>query len=302
MIETEVKDMEYTPLKMERVIKIEKLYSLHYFQFAAGYIFPGEKHNFWEMVYIDRGEADIGAGRQVVRLRQGQAIFHRPNEFHSIWANSATGPNIMVLSFGCTGNILRTLAGQALTLDAQMRGILRQLIAEGQECFGKVLDISGQRVLTPVENAPLGSQQMILLLLEQILLLLLRQAREGQEAGKQEAPHLTEERNAADITNQLTALMREHLDGSLSFEEICRQSGLSQTALKACFRRYNRMGVMEYYQRLRIEEARRLLREGRLNVTQTAEALGYSSIHAFSRQFKRLMGVTPLSYLRTIKE
>ena len=267
MIETEVKDMEYTPLKMERVIKIEKLYSLHYFQFAAGYIFPGEKHNFWEMVYIDRGEADIGAGRQVVRLRQGQAIFHRPNEFHSIWANSATGPNIMVLSFGCTGNILRPLAGQALTLDAQMRGILRQLIAEGQ-----------------------------------VLLLLLRQAREGQEAGKQEAPHLTEERNAADITNQLTALMREHLDGSLSFEEICRQSGLSQTALKACFRRYNRMGVMEYYQRLRIEEARRLLREGRLNVTQTAEALGYSSIHAFSRQFKRLMGVTPLSYLRTIKE
>ena len=96
--------------------------------------------------------------------------------------------------------------------------------------------------------------------------------------------------------------MREHLDGSLSFEEICRRSGLSQTALKACFRRYNRMGVMEYYQRLRIEEARRLLREGRLNVTQTAEKLGYSSIHAFSRQFKRLMGVTPLNYLRTIRE
>lgn len=294
--------MEYAPLKMERIFRIEKLYSLHYFQFAAGYIFPGEKHNFWEMVYIDRGEADIGAGKQVIRLRQGQAIFHRPNEFHSIWANSATGPNIMVLSFGCSGNALRPLAGQALTLDAQTRGILRQLIAEGQACFGKVLDISGQRVLTPRENAPIGSQQMIVLLLEQILLLLLRQARGGQETVKQEAPHLTEERNAADITNQLTGLMREHLDGSLSFEEICRKSGLSQTALKACFRRYNRMGVMEYYQRLRIEEARRLLRAGRLNVTQTAEALGYSSIHAFSRQFKRLMGVTPLSYLRTIKE
>ena len=294
--------MEYTPLKTERVLRIEKLYSLHYFQFAAGYIFPGEKHNFWEMVYIDRGEADIGAGRQVIRLRQGQAIFHRPNEFHSIWANSATGPNIMVLSFGCTGNALRSLSGQALTLDAQMRGLLRQLIAEGQQCFGPVLDISGQRMLTPVENAPLGSQQMIALLLEQILILMLRQAHDGQPVSPQEAPHLTEERNAADLTNLLTALMREHLDGSLSFEEICRHSGLSRTALKATFSKYNRMGVMEYYQRLRIEEARRLLREGRLNVTQTAEALGYSSIHAFSRQFKRLMGVTPLSYLRTIRE
>lgn len=294
--------MEYTPLKMERLLRIEKLYSLHYFQFAAGYIFPGEKHNFWEMVYIDRGEADIGAGKQVIRLRQGQMIFHRPNEFHSIWANSATGPNIMVLSFGCTWGALKTLSGRALTLDAHMRGLLRQLIAEGKQCFGPVLDISGQRALTPIESAPAGSQQMIALLLEQILLLLFRQTQEGQEAPKQEAPHLTDEQNAADLTNQLTGLMREHLDGSLSFEEICRQSGLSQTALKACFRRYNRMGVMEYYQRLRIEEARRLLREGRLNVTQTAEALGYSSIHAFSRQFKRLMGVTPLNYLRTIRE
>lgn len=292
--------MEYTPLNVERVLRINKLYSLHYFQFAAGYIFSGEKHNFWELVYIDRGEADIGAGNQVIRLRQGQAILHHPNEFHSIWANSATGPNIMVLSFGCTSPLLRSLTGRALTLDRQMRGLLRQLIAEGKMCFGSMLDISGQRTLMPIKDEPLGGQQMLVLLLEQILILMLRQADNGEELTPQEVHHLTDEQNAADLTNQLTALMREHLDGSLSFEEICRHSGLSPTALKACFRRYNKMGVMEYYQRLRIEEARRLLREGRLNVTQTAEALGYSSIHAFSRQFKRLMGITPLNYLRTI--
>lgn len=293
--------MEYIPLKIERSVRVDKLYSLHYFQFAAGYIFPGEQHNFWEMVYIDRGEADIGAGRQVVRLRQGQAFFHRPNEFHSIWANSATGPNIMVLSFGAAGHALRSLAGHALTLDAQMRGLLRQLISEGRACFGPVLDISEQRVLTPNADAPAGSQQMIVLLLEQILLLLLRQAQTGQLPPLQQAPQLTDEHSADELTGQLAALMREHLDGSLSFEEICRHSGLSQTTLKARFRRFNGMGVMEYYQRLRVEEAQRLLREGRLNVTQTAEALGYSSIHAFSRKFKQLLGVTPLGYLRSIR-
>lgn len=294
--------MEYTPLKIEKTLKIDKLYSLHYFQFAAGYIFPGERHNFWEMVYIDRGEADIGAGDQTIRVRQGQAILHRPNEFHRIWANSATGPNIMVLSFGSAGPTLKALTGRALTLNAQMRGLLRQLISEGKQCFGPVLDISSQQTIVPMENAPIGSQQMIGLLLTQILILLLRQAQEGEEQPAPKTTHLTEEQNAADLTNQLTALMREHLDGSLSFDQICRQSGLSRTALKASFRRYNQMGVMEYYQRLRIEEARRLLREGRLNVTQTAERLGYSSVHAFSRQFKRLMGVTPLGYLRTIRE
>ena len=64
--------MNYEPLKIERPLRVGRLYSLHYFQFAAGYIFPGESHDFWEMVYIDRGEADIGAGEEIVRLREGR--------------------------------------------------------------------------------------------------------------------------------------------------------------------------------------------------------------------------------------
>ena len=51
--------MEYRPLTLSSLIAIRRLYSFHYFQFASGYLFPGEKHDFWEMVYIDRGEADL---------------------------------------------------------------------------------------------------------------------------------------------------------------------------------------------------------------------------------------------------
>ena len=89
----------YLPLKLEHDLNIRRLYSLHYFQFAAGYIFPGEKHNFWEMVYIDQGEADIGADNNIYRLVQGMVIFHKPNEFHNIWADRGNGPNIVVISF-----------------------------------------------------------------------------------------------------------------------------------------------------------------------------------------------------------
>ena len=96
--------------------------------------------------------------------------------------------------------------------------------------------------------------------------------------------------------------MREHPDGSLTFEALCRHSGLCATALKSAFRRVNGMGVMEYYRRLRLEEARRLLREGRYNVTQTAEKLGYSSVNAFSRQFRALLGVTPTGYLKSVRK
>jgi AraC-like DNA-binding protein len=58
---------------------------------------------------------------------------------------------------------------------------------------------------------------------------------------------------------------------------------------------------MEYYRRLRIEEARRRLRAGDMNIAQVADALGYSSPAAFSRQFKHQMKMTPREYLCTIR-
>lgn len=290
--------MEYTPLKIDRMLKIDRLYSLHYFQFAAGYIFPGEKHNFWEMVYIDRGEADIGAGEKLVRLSQGQVIFHEPNEFHSIWAASREGSNILVVSFECLSPAMEHFRQRIFTLSAAQRRLLMNLVREGQELFGPILDISGQLTPTPRPDAPAGSRQMVALLLTQFLILLLR---EHEDAAPRETVRLTEGEQAAEVIAQLTALMRAHPDGRLRFSDICRASGWGQTALKECFRRYQHMSVMACYRRIRIEEARRLLREGRLNVSQVAEALGYSSVQYFSAQFKRELGMSPMEYLRTVR-
>ena len=57
---------------------------------------------------------------------------------------------------------------------------------------------------------------------------------------------------------------------------------------------------MAYYQRLRIQESRRLLRQGRMSVSRVAAELGYSSPQAFSRQFKRVTGVCPTEYLTMV--
>ena len=296
--------MNYEPLKIERPLRVGRLYSLHYFQFAAGYIFPGEAHDFWEMVYIDRGEADIGAGDEVVRLREGQVFFHRPGEFHTILAGS-TGPNIMVLSFDGSLSPLRPLAHRVLPVAAPEKAILRQIIQEGEACFGPVLDISDQHRLIPLEGAPFAACQLIETYLTQLIILLVRgesRAQARMNAVKSAQQPLTGEEDASALTLRLAALMREHPDGSLTFEVLCRSSGLCATALKSAFRRVNGMGVMEYYRRLRLEEARRLLREGRYNVTQTAEKLGYSSVNAFSRQFRALLGVTPTGYLKSVRK
>ena len=48
---------------------------------------------------------------------------------------------------------------------------------------------------------------------------------------------------------------------------------------------------------LRIEKAKELLLYSDKNITQVAEELGYNSIHHFSSQFKRVVGLSPKSYV-----
>ena len=47
--------------------------------------------------------------------------------------------------------------------------------------------------------------------------------------------------------------------------------------------------------------AKQLIRENDMNFTLISEFLGYSSIHYFSRQFKKICGMTPSEYASSIK-
>ena len=49
------------------------------------------------------------------------------------------------------------------------------------------------------------------------------------------------------------------------------------------------------------ELAKELIREKNMNFTQIADYLGYTSIHYFSRQFKKIAGMTPSEYASSIK-
>jgi AraC-like DNA-binding protein len=289
---------EYRMLKPDHTFVIGGLYSLHYFQFASGYVFSGEKHNFWELVYIDQGEAEIGAGKDVQQLYQGQLLFHKPNEFHSIWANYARGTNIFVISFACSSAAIRAFRGSQFTLLPAQRRLLSQLIALGQRVFGPVLDVSSQKQLVPQPGAPRGGVQLITVYLTQLLIDLLNTR---QTVASSPRPPRVKEEDFAAVFERTRELMSTRLDGTLRFAQVCRDVGISATVFKERFKRYSGVTVMDFYRRLRIEEARRLLREGQQNVTQIADTLGYSSTAAFSRQFKRMMRLTPGEYLRSIQ-
>ena len=57
----------------------------------------------------------------------------------------------------------------------------------------------------------------------------------------------------------------------------------------------------EYIRRVKLQESKRMIREGKWNFTEISEILQYSTVHHFSRQFKEKFGITPSEYAKSVK-
>lgn len=291
--------MNYVKTILNEDIIIKKIVTVHYFEYAKDYIFEGEKHNFWEFVYVDKGEVEVMAESLGYRLKQGEMIFHKPNEFHNIWANGKVAPNIVVISFECKSLSMNFFESKILSVSDNERDIIARIIKEAQEAYISPLDIIDQKKLEKSSISSFGSEQLIKIYLEQLLINLIRSGNSKKKEAKLSSS--VKERSDEDMTKKIKHFLEENVTANISFDTVCRFSSLSRTSLKVLFKEKTGMSVMEYYGKLKIEEAKRLIREGSDNFTQVANNLSFGSIHYFSRYFKKATGMTPSQYATSVK-
>jgi AraC-like DNA-binding protein len=87
-----------------------------------------------------------------------------------------------------------------------------------------------------------------------------------------------------------------HFAERLERNRLAERVDLSPTHLTHLFRRLTGRSPMEYQLHLRMQEARRLLREGVYKVREIARRVGYDDPYHFSRAFRKHVGYSPRSY------
>lgn len=94
------------------------------------------------------------------------------------------------------------------------------------------------------------------------------------------------------LTASVSALMEQTLDNPLSVADLARRAGLSPRTLQSRFR--DRLGTtpQAHYLALRLSEARRLVEQTDMPLTDIALATGFGSAASFSRAFRAAFGQT----------
>lgn len=94
------------------------------------------------------------------------------------------------------------------------------------------------------------------------------------------------------------AFIHEHYGESISREDIASFVGVSARHLTRCFHQEMGISPITYLNRYRVKQAKQLLQAGEQNITQIAEAVGFSSSSYFTDAFRREMGMSPRDYQR----
>ena len=87
----------------------------------------------------------------------------------------------------------------------------------------------------------------------------------------------------------------------VTIENLMKYSGLNRMGVNRLFKQNYGVSPIQYFIRLKIELAKKYIREDNYNISQVSEILGYSSVHYFSLQFKKTTGMSPTEYSTSIK-
>lgn len=296
--------MGYNGIEFKNSITIGKIFSIHYFEYMSDFTFEGESHNFWEFICVDKGEVGITAGSSYTVLKKGEIAFHEPNEFHNVTATGSIAPNLVVISFECSDEAMDFFRKRILKIDETARNILANIIMEARQCYDCRLDDPYLQNMPLKPEVSFGAGQMIKNYLEQFLIHMIRRYSQPVVLSKRPASltlKTTKSKSDEEVFNRIVDYLESNITTHVTIEQICRDNLIGRSQLQKIFKDRCNLGIIEYFSHMKINAAKELIRTNRMNFTQVSEHLGYTSIHYFSRQFKKLTGMTPSEYASSIK-
>ena len=289
----------YFKHKPENLINITKIVTVNHFEFEKNFIFGGESHDFWEIVYADKESLICTADSRVIELKEGELLFHKPGEFHSLAANGLSSPSVYILSFVCRSAAMKFFEGKKLAPNKNFAKYIYSIFEEGARTFAIPFSDPKQKKMALAEMPSLGGGQIIKNYLEIFLINLLRFYTETESGNE---IFLPKNKLSSKPVDEVMRILKSRVFEPLTIDEICAETSYGRAYLFRVFKAETGKSIIEYFIELKMEAAKRLLLEDKLSIKDIATELSFSEPNYFTKTFKRVTGMTPSVYKKRAKQ
>ncbi len=278
---------KYHKCIIPKLIRLSALVAFHNNIYRSGFSSSGEMHNFWEIMCIINGTAEIVCEDNVYILKGGQAFVHKPMNFHTIKPAGNTPIQSLVICFHA--DAMPNFNRRIFKLSPDTADALQKLCRQGKTIFNYA-DNSGEP-LSIIEGKNFEAS-MFLSALEYHIHCIFN---DTSEILPQSVTQSVEN------YRKILSVMESNIDKNLSLPEISQLCNMREPTLRKVFYQYSGISVMKYFKTMKIKKSMIYLQEGK-SVKETAHLLGFNDQNYFSTVFKRITGTPPKEFIPNSEE
>ena len=259
-------------------LDISEIYTKFYQEKGTNYNFSGEKHSYWELTYVDKGELLTTIDRVSYHLKQGDLIFYAPMQFHTQSTFEKISSSYLTINFKMNFNHADLLCNKIFSLKRDSYFIVTKLIEE-------------------LSNDNLYSNDLSLCYLKELIIQMLRL--DNSHFYSKPTTHM-QQTYENELLNDILLYIDDNIYEKISVSTLCEHFCISTSMLHSLFRKNMNNTAKNYINELKLGKSKELIRNSTHTLSEISEMLGFSSIHYFSKKFKLYFNISPTEYSKSI--
>lgn len=259
-------------------LDISEISTKFYQEKGTNYNFSGEKHSYWELTYVDKGELLTTIDGVSYHLKQGDLIFYAPMQFHTQSTFEKISSSYLTINFKMNFNHADLLCNKIFSLKRDSYFIVTRLIEE-------------------LSNDNLYSNDLSLCYLKQLIIQMLRL--DNSHFHSKPTTHM-QQTYENELLNDILLYIDDNIYEKISVSTLCDHFCISTSMLHSLFRKNMNNTAKNYINELKLSKSKELIRNSTHTLSEISEMLGFSSIHYFSKKFKSYFNISPTEYSKSI--
>lgn len=259
-------------------ININEILVYYYQVKSSNYAFNGEVHNFWELTYVDNGNLITEIDGVEYCLKPNDVILYAPGQFHTQKMDGVEACSYLTVIF---------------TMDFATPSILSNQVFHASRKIVNTL----QEFIQYSDKADDYSKELCISFLNQAIIQLL-QLNNVKAAKIANSP--IQQKFEDQFLNEIIMYINYNYYQPLTVAQLCQKFSISRSFLQQLFNKNLGIAPKQYIASIKLKKAKFLIKENKYTISEISEKLGFTSIHYFSRAFKKEFNLSPSEYAKSI--
>ena len=260
-------------------INIPEIIAYYYTIKSPNYKFKGEKHNLYELTFVDNGTLNTSIDGKEYELNSADLIIYGKDQFHTQSVSSDSSCSYLTIMFD---------------MECEDDSLICNKVFHCRKELYKAIRVFARNISSTIPY----TENLILSNLHEIIIRLFQYDYLDIEDAKlpTESQQYFEDELLAGIITYIDEMICE----PITIEELCSKFSISRSSLQTLFKNNLNTSPKKYINDLKLSKSKQLIKENKYTISEIAFMLGFNSIHYFSRAFTQHYEIRPSEYAQTV--